>query len=308
MATHAYCERVVRAPGSGSLCTAAAAGDVVIQVVLPGPGDRRAVSSVEAGGLGLGLGQGTVSSDVDPASSTSGVTGEEAEASAAAAAAASAAEEEDEPINLAQYLSELGDEHGEPYHDHLFFGDPEMALSSAASAAHSAFPTAFSRSLPRTTSIFTHARDLTKPELYSTPSVCTCTCVGVRDLVRVRPDAPVAAARAMLSRLAPAAMAAIKRAEDAEAVAAAATGSVMLSSGSSMKSHVDAADYNQTDICDAAHGNLVPVKGVFEGADGALYIMFPAPPGTLQVRACVHLVYDTRPGRVNEFGEGWGGS
>jgi hypothetical protein len=122
--------------------------------------------------------------------------------------------------------------------------------------------------------------------------LCTCTRADVRDLVHVRSDAPVAAARAMLSRLAPAAMAAIKRAEDAEAVAAAAAGAAAGSittlsgghGGSMHFSHVDAAD-KQTDICDAAHGNLVPVKGVFEGADGALYIMFPAPPGTLQVRA-----------------------
>jgi hypothetical protein len=131
MATHAYCERVARAPGSGSLCTASAAGDVVIQVVLPGPGDRCA-ASVEAG-------LGSVTSDTDPASSTFAATGQEASAAAATAASAAAVVEEDEPINLAQYLSELGEEHGAPYHDHLFFGDPEMTLPSAVSAAHSAF-------------------------------------------------------------------------------------------------------------------------------------------------------------------------
>lgn len=158
MATHAYCERVARAPGSGSLCTAAAAGDVVIQVVLPGPGDRCA-ASVEAG-----LRSGSVVSDVDPIRSTSAATGEEASAAAAAAASTAAAAEEDEPINLAQYLSELGDEHGALYHDHLFFGESELTLPSAVYAAHSAFHRLLS---PPLTS---HAPCLVRPTITHTRS------------------------------------------------------------------------------------------------------------------------------------------
>jgi hypothetical protein len=159
MATHAYCERVAQAPGSGSLCTASAAGDVVIQVVLPGPGDRRAAS--------VAAGLGSVTSDTDPASSTFAAIGEEASAASATASAA-AAEEEDEPINLAQYLSELGEEHGAPYHDHLFFGDPDMTLPSAVSAAHSASTASSPRpcllTLPaprKTNTLHTHARNVT---------------------------------------------------------------------------------------------------------------------------------------------------
>jgi hypothetical protein len=149
MATHAYCERVAEAPGTGSPHHAAAVGDIIIQVVLPGPGDRRTASlaaACDAGG----------DHPVSP--------GEAFPASAASAAA----EEEapDEPINLAQYLCELGEEHGALYHDHLFFDHPETTLPSTSGHRR------------------TGADD-------------------VLELVRVRADAPVAAARAVLQRWGP---------------------------------------------------------------------------------------------------------